>query len=332
MPRGGPNPLREADMRTPDPSALHISPRLRGAVLALSFALASSPLSWAGAAAQARAYSSPEQAADALAAAWRHGARREILAALGPDAARLIDSGDPVADREAWGRLTAAYDAAHRLETEGADKAVIVLGKEAWPYPIPLVRQGQGWRFDVKAGAQQIIDRRIGRDELNAIEVCHAYVEAQREYAARDPIGDGVHDYARRVASVRGKRDGLYWPAAAGEAESPLGPLAAAAEAEGFGVASAEGRAPFHGYFYRVLTRQGKNAPGGAKDYLVKGRMTGGFALVAFPAVYGDSGVMTFIVDRDGVVFQKNLGPNSGAIARAMSEYDPDGTWAPAAP
>ena len=203
-------------------------------------------------------------------------AQRRNLAILGSAADGLVNSGDPVAEKEARERLASSYDDAHRLETQGGDKAVIVLGKEEWPYPIPLVKQGAGWRFDVAAGAQQIIDRRIGRDELNAIEVCHAYVEAQREYAAKDRLGDGLHEYARRVASAMDKRDGLYWRIARGEEESPLGPLVAAAEAEGFGAASAEGRAPFHGYYYRILTRQGKSAPGGAQDYLVKGHLTGG--------------------------------------------------------
>jgi hypothetical protein len=311
-------------------------PRLRLAGLVLSVALAAASLvSSAGGgafAAEALAFSSPEQAAAALAAAWRSGGKNEILAIFGSAGDRLVSSGDPIAEKEARERLASSYDDAHRLETEGADKAIIVLGKEEWPYPIPLVKRGAGWRFDVKAGAEQIIDRRIGRDELNAIEVCRAYVEAQREYAAKDRLGDGLHEYARRVASAGGKRDGLYWPISRGEEESPLGPLVAAAEAEGFGAAAAEGRAPFHGYYYRVLTRQGKSAPGGARDYLVKGHLTGGFALVAFPATYDDSGVMTFVVNQNGVVFEKNLGPNTVAIARRMSEYDPDKTWLPAAP
>ncbi|MGD0564475.1 MAG: DUF2950 domain-containing protein [Roseiarcus sp.] len=323
-------------MLTPDPSAPELLPRLRLAGLVLSVALAAASLvSSAGGgafAAEALAFSSPEQAAAALAAAWRSGGKNEILAIFGSAGDRLVSSGDPIAEKEARERLASSYDDAHRLETEGADKAIIVLGKEEWPYPIPLVKRGAGWRFDVKAGAEQIIDRRIGRDELNAIEVCRAYVEAQREYAAKDRLGDGLHEYARRVASAGGKRDGLYWPISRGEEESPLGPLVAAAEAEGFGAAAAEGRAPFHGYYYRVLTRQGKSAPGGARDYLVKGHLTGGFALVAFPATYDDSGVMTFVVNQNGVVFEKNLGPNTVAIARRMSEYDPDKTWLPAAP
>ena len=232
-------------MLTPDPSAPELLPRLRLAGLVLSVALAAaSPVSSAGGgafAAEARTFSSPEQAAAALAAAWRSGGKNEILAIFGSAADRLVSSGDPIAEKEARERLASSYDDAHRLETEGADKAIIVLGKEEWPYPIPLVKRGAGWRFDVKAGAEQIIDRRIGRDELNAIEVCRAYVEAQREYAAKDRLGDGLHEYARRVASAGGKRDGLYWPISRGEEESPLGPLVAAAEAEGFGAAERRG-------------------------------------------------------------------------------------------
>ena len=218
------------------------------------------------------------------------------------------------------------------LNAEGAQKVVIVLGKEEWPYPIPLVKQGAAWRADVKAGAEQIIDRRIGRNELNAIEVCRAYVTAQRGYAAKDRLGDGLREFAQRIASSEGKQDGLYWPTATGGEESPLGPLVVAAEAEGYTARSAEGRAPFHGYFYKILTRQGPSAPGGAQDYLVKRHLTGGFALVAFPPTYGNSGVMTFIVNQQGIVFEKNLGPNTTEIARRMTEYDPDMTWKVAPP
>ena len=225
-----------------------------------------------------------------------------------------------------------SYDDAHAVRSDGADKAVIILGRDEWPYPIPLVERGGRWRFDAKAGAETIIERRIGRNELNAIEVCRAFVGAQREYAARDLLGGGMHAYAQKVESAQGKRDGLYWPAPQGAEESPLGPLIAVAEALGFGAEGGVGREPFHGYYYRILTRQGKNAPGGAQDYVVNGHMTGGFALVAFPARYGDSGVMTFIVNQSGIVFEKNLGRYTAEIARRMTEYDPDPTWKPAAP
>lgn len=260
-------------------------------------------------AAGAKAYATPEQAADDLAAAWRSGQQKAILAILGPAAGRLVSSGDPVAEREARQRLASSYADAHRIETEKGETAVIVLGKNEWPYPIPLVKIGANWRFDVSAGLQEIIDRRIGRDETNAIGVCRAYVEARREYAASDPLGDGSHAYALKLGATDGKRDGLYWPAENGAPQSPFGPLVAAAASKGFQSASVGGREPYEGYDFKILTRQGKSAPGGAQDYVVDGRLTGGFALVAYPTRYGDSGVMTFIVNQSGIVFEKNSGP-----------------------
>jgi hypothetical protein len=293
--------------------------------------LLAGPLPPARAAERGEVFASPEQAAEALAAAWHSGRRAALRAIFGPAAVRLVSSGDPVAEHQAREKLAASYDARHQIETDGTSKAVLILGDDAWPYPIPLVKQAAGWRFDVKAGAEQVLDRRIGRNELHAIEVCRAYVEAQRDYAANDPLG-GRHEYAQRLASVGQMHDGLYWRVAPGEAESPLGPLVAAAEARGYRVASAEGRAPFQGYFYRILTRQGDNASGGAKNYIVGGHMTGGFALVAFPATYGNSGVMTFVVNQDGIVFEKNLGRNTAAIARRMTTFDPDESWRIAGP
>lgn len=306
--------------------------RSAGLVLAaMIFAAGTLPAGAAFAAGQ-KAFASPEAAAEALAAAWRSGKKRDLLAIFGRAGEELVSSGDPVAEKQARERLASSYTEAHRLDTEGEGKIIIILGKDEWPYPIPLVRRGAVWRFDVKAGREQIIDRRIGRNELNAIEVCHTYVEAQRDYAAKDRLGDGLHEYAQRVLSSEGKRDGLYWPTSQDAGESPLGPLIAAAEAQGYGAKSAEGQAPFHGYFYRILTRQGKSASGGARDYRVNGHLTGGFALVAFPAKYGDSGIMTFVVNQDGIVFEKNLGPHTAEIARRISEYDPGQTWRVAHP
>lgn len=284
------------------------------------------------AAADQMVFVSPEAAADALAAAWRSGSRRQLLAIFGRAGDRLISSGDPVAEKQARERLASAYAEEHHFESEGPLKATVVLGKDEWPYPIPLVKGSTGWRFDVKAGAEQIIERRIGRNELNAIAVCRSYVEAQGELASRDWRGDGVHDYALRILSSDGKHDGLYWPARQGAEESPLGSLVAAAEGQGYGAESAKGRAPFHGYFYKILTRQGKDTPGGERDYIVGGRLTGGFALVAFPARYGDSGVMTFVVNQSGIVFEKNLGPDTARIARRMTVYNPDESWKIAQP
>jgi DUF2950 family protein len=273
-------------------------------------------------------FATAEQAIEAFIAAVRSDDQAELLRILGPSGEPLIRSGDPVADREARLRLVNAYDAVHRVEAEGANGAALIVGPEQWSLPIPLVKQGTRWHFDTDASAKKIIDRRIGRNELNVIEVCRAYVAAQREYASRDRLGDGVFQYAPRFASTSGKHEGLYWEAAAGQEASPLGPLVARARAEGYPAMDQHDRpVPYHGYYYRILTRQGVHAPGGAKDYIVAGHMTAGFALVAFPAKWGDSGIMTFLVNQDGIVFEKNFGPDTERLAREITEYDPDLGW-----
>jgi len=276
-------------------------------------------------------FDTPEQAATALAEAWQRDSQAALLSIFGPHGWALISSGDPQAEHEATAKLAAAYTEEHHFDLQGSQRVVIVLGAEAWPYPIPLVRRGTQWHFDVEEGAQQIIDRRVGRNELHAIAVCNAFVAAQRDYVGRD-FNRTQHEYAARVASHPGRHDGLYWKVAEGATESPLGPLVAAAEAEHYGVASAEGNAPFEGYYYRILTRQGPHAPGGARDYEVNGHLTGGFALLAFPAKYRDSGVKTFIVNQDGIVFEKDLGPLTRELARQIMQYDPDTSWNPAQP
>jgi hypothetical protein len=274
-------------------------------------------------------FDTPEQAVQALVAATRAGAPAQLLKVLGSDGRKLVFSGDAVADKLGRERFVAAYDAGHEIERQGADRAVLALGEKRWPFPIPIVEQGAKWRYDTRAGAEEILDRRIGRDELSAIEVCRAYVDAQREYAATVGRQGGLAEYAQHFKSNPGKRDGLYWPVGAGEAESPMGPLVASARAEGYpaGEAGARRPTPYHGYFYRILKAQGPHAADGARSYVVGGRMVGGFALVAFPARYGDSGVMTFVVNQDGVVYQKNLGPRTAAIARRMEVFDPDPSW-----
>jgi len=289
----------------------------------------SAPLRTAAAAAARQAhFSSAEQAVEALLAAVR-GDRLDTLARiLGPHGAKLIRSGDPVADREAREHFVAAYEQAHRLEQHGPSRAVLYVGREDWPLPIPLVSADGAWRFDTQAGEQEILDRRIGRNELHVIQTCRAYVDAQREYARLQAAAGAQAEYAQHFLSHPGQHDGLYWPVNAGEAESPLGPLVAQARAEGYATEPRAGKPrPYYGYYYRILRRQGTHAPGGARDYLIGGRMIGGFALLAYPARYGDSGVMTFIVDQDGIVFQKNLGPRTAAIARAVEQYDPDSSW-----
>ncbi|HXQ46725.1 MAG TPA: DUF2950 domain-containing protein [Caulobacteraceae bacterium] len=280
-------------------------------------------------------FASPEQAVQALAAAWHSGRTSELLAIFGPAGRPLVISGDPIAESNARHRFSVAFDQRHQIERDGGGEAILVIGDEAWPYPIPIVRLGAAWRFDVKAGAEQVLDRRVGADELNAIAVARGYVEAQRDYAAQDRMGDGLHEYAQQVASTEGKHDGLYWPAAPGATnESPLGPLVAAAEAKGYPPppATAGGRGPLEGYYFRILTGQGGHTPGGAKSYIVGGHMTGGFALIAFPAKWGDSGVMTFVVNQNGIVFEKNLGPDSTKLARQVTLYDPDRSWRIASP
>jgi hypothetical protein len=276
--------------------------------------------------AQQETFSAPGQAIDALVAANRSGSKAELLKILGPESEKLISSGDPVADKIGRDRFVAAYDASHKLESRGADKTILIVGKEDWPFPIPLVRLAGVWSFDTKAGEKEILDRRIGRNELKVIEVCRAYVEAQREYASKDRLGSGHLEYSQHLLSNPGKRDGLYWPTGAGEEESPFGPLIAKARAVGYFAKDNES-APFYGYYYKILTRQGPNAPGGAKDYVVDGHMTGGFAMLAFPARYADSGIMTFTVNQDGIVYQKDLGPETASIAKSVTQFDPDATW-----
>jgi hypothetical protein len=270
-------------------------------------------------------FQSVDAAAQALVDAFRSGEGKAMLAVLGNEGNRVVSSGDPVSDRRGRERFVAAYDDKHRLEA-GGGKVVLVVGRNDFPFPIPIVPDGPSWRFDTAAGQEEIVNRRIGQNELNTIQVCLAYVDAQREYYARDPDGDALLQYAQKFASAPGRRDGLYWPTKPGELPSPLGPLVARARDEGYRRGSSE-RVAYWGYYFRILTAQGKDAPGGAYGYLAHGKMIGGFALVAYPAQYGVSGVMTFIVNQDGIVYQKNLGPDSAAIARAMKSFNPDGTW-----
>jgi DUF2950 family protein len=276
----------------------------------------------AGAKAQ-QSFKSAEEAADALAGAAKSSDRGGLLRVLGRGGADIISSGDPVDDAAARQRFITAYDAKHAIAMEGDNKAVMIIGPDDFPFPIPLVRKDGAWQFDTAAGREEILVRRIGRNELAAIQASLAFVDAQHEYAEKGIGGPGVH--AQRIVSNPGKKDGLYWDAKAGEDESPLGELAAAAATSGY--KASQQRRPYHGYFYKILTRQGPNAPGGAMDYVVRGKMIGGFGLVAHPAEYGVSGIMTFIVNHQGVVYQKDLGRDTGRIALRMTSFDPDKTW-----
>lgn len=303
-------------------------------IVAASFqvtATAPSPGSATPANTAQRQFSSADLAVQELITATRSGSLETLLHILGPGGTKLIRSGDPVADREARERFAAAYDRAHRIEYDGSDKAVLFVGSEDWPLPIPLVRSHSEWHFDTKAGEQEILDRRVGRNELNVIEVCRTYVQAQREYARLQANG-ATHEYAQRFMSHPGTHDGLYWPVTTEGKESPLGPLVAQARAEGYAAdPSPHKPRPYFGYYYKILTRQGSHAQGGARDYRsADGRMTGGFALLAYPALYGDSGIMTFIVNQNGVVLENNLGPQTTLIARTIRQYEPDPSWRPA--
>jgi hypothetical protein len=268
-------------------------------------------------------FKTPEEAAAALIEATRAGAPALIMRVLGPGSGDVVLSGDAVADADARKRVLEAYENKHQLLMEGADKAVLVLGQNEWPFPIPIVQKNGSWRFDAVAGRREILARRIGRNELSTIQTCLAYVDAQQEYAEKGYGGNGV--YARRLVSSPGKKDGLYWPEEPGEDDSPLGELAASAAAEGYRTGLE--RRPYHGYYYKILTQQGANAPGGALEYVVRGKMVGGFALVAYPAQYGNSGVMTFVVNHRGVIFEKDLGRRTTAIASGMTSFNPDHTW-----
>jgi hypothetical protein len=274
-------------------------------------------------------FASAEDGVEALMAALKANDVKAMLAILGADARPLIVTGDAVADRQERERVVREYEEAHSLAMSGETKAILQVGKDDWPMPIPLAKDDAGWHFDTQAGKEEILNRRIGRNELAAIEVCRAYVDAQREYYLRNPGGDALHQYAQKFLSTKGKRDGLYWATKDNEEQSPLGPLIARAQGRGYVKAkdTRGKRLPYYGYYYRILRAQGPDAPGGAYDYVVRGKMIGGFALVAYPASWGNSGVMTFMVNHDGVVYQKDLGPDTAAAARAITRFDPDGTW-----
>ena len=271
-------------------------------------------------------FGSAEEAVDALVAALRAHKTAELISILGGESRPLIVSGDPVADRRGRERFVQAYDEAHALAVNGA-ATTLRIGKDEWPFPIPIVKDGERWRFDSRQGRDEIVARRIGRNELYTIQTCLAYVDAQREYWAEDRMGGGVLQYAQKFVSTPGKRDGLYWPTRPGEPDSPLGQLVARARGEGYRRDKSGGPTPYHGYLFRILTSQGPDAPDGAYDYLIRGMMIAGFGLVAYPAQYGASGVMTFIVNHDGVVYEKDLGPTTAADAAAMRSFNPDSTW-----
>jgi hypothetical protein len=282
----------------------------------------------AAGAARQRTFESADAAAAALVDAAKAGDPKALLAIFGPDGAAIVSSGDPVADGHARERFVERAAEGTHLERVGDDFAVLSVGEDDWPFPIPLIAENGAWSFDTAAGKQEILNRRIGRNELHTIHVLQEYVAAQRDYARRLAAAGGTAEYARRLHSTAGKHDGLYWEASSDEDVSPIGPLMAQATAEGYAGSKARGE-PFHGYQFRILSMQGPDAPGGKKSYVRDGKMTEGFALVAYPAVYGSTGIMAFIVNEYGIVFQKDLGPRTVALAPAMTAYDPDATWTP---
>jgi len=272
-----------------------------------------------------QAFKTPEEAATALVGAAKSGDMKAITTVLGPDGDDIVSSGDEVADAATRAKFVTAYDAKHTIAMEGDSKAIMVIGPDDFPLPIPIIRKDGQWRFDTAAGREEILFRRIGENELDAIQSALAYVDAQDEYAEKDRTGAGINTYAQRIISQPEKKDGLYWPTSQGEDPSPLGELIAEATKQGYRVGG--GRTPFHGYYFKILTRQGPAAPGGEADYVVNGKMIGGFALVAYPAEYRNSGVMTFIVNHAGTVFQKDLGPNTAQLAERMTSFNPDKSW-----
>ena len=305
------------------PSFLHLRcvPRF---VLLLSLTTAALFPAASAALAQ-KTFKTPQDAVDALVASAKVDDQKAALVVLGRDGEDIISSGDKVSDEAIRKRFVTSYEAKHQITMDGDDKAMLVIGDNDYPFPIPLVRKAGLWSFDTEAGRREILFRRIGRNELDAIQTALAYVDAQNEYADKDRTGAGAGVYAQRFVSQAGKKDGLYWPTAQGEEESPLGELFATASRQGY--RADQGRSPYHGYYYKILTRQGPAAPGGAADYVVNGKMIGGFALVAYPDEYRNSGVMTFIVNHNGTVFQKDLGPDTEKIAESMTSFNPDKTW-----
>lgn len=274
-----------------------------------------------------RFFPSAEDGAKALVDAIRandESALREMLGRRGVDLIGLRRPSSEPGQRE---RFIAAYDEASKLEPQGDTKMVLEVGKDAWPFPIPLVKTAGGWRFDTRLGEQEVLVRRIGRNELAAMQVCLAIADAEHEYAAFDWDRNGVLEYAPKFMSTPGKHDGLYWESASGGTLSPLGPFVAAAGVDSGVSRAAQSRAPYHGYFYRILGRQGKNAKGGAYPYVVRGKMIGGFALIAYPARYGYTGIKTFIISHDGELYEKDLGRNTQAVAERIQEFDPDPSW-----
>lgn len=273
--------------------------------------------------AESRLFATPEAAVEAFVSALEKQDTAELVRILGQEGSALLSSGDPINDDQERKQFLEAYRAKHALQTEG-ERRILVIGTEDWPFPIPLVKQGDKWFLDTLAGADELIYRRIGENELGAIAVSRGYVDAQKEYASLGRDGGEAGVYAMKILSDEGRQNGLYWPTADGEDPSPIGEFVAEAAAEGYRTETASA---YHGYRYRLLYRQGDKAAGGAKDYFVDGRLTGGFAMIAWPADYGNSGVKSFLVNQDGTVFEKDLGEKTDEAAAAIDSFNPDEGW-----
>jgi hypothetical protein len=273
-----------------------------------------------------KVFANPEDAGNALVQAGKSGDQNEVLAVFGPESKKIIYSSDPVQDKVAADAFIKGYGVMHRWRKMPDGSQVLLVGPDNFPFPIPLRKTATGqWFFDAGAGEEEILRRRVGRNELAVMDVCMALVDAQYEYISQ-PRDGTTKQFAQKFISDPGKENGLYWASPAGQPQSPLGPLAAFATADGYTVKQ-DAHVPFHGYFFRILTKQASNTPGGAKDYMADGKMVGGFAFVAYPADYGNTGIMTFIVNQDGVLLQKDLGKNTAETATAMSAFDPDSSW-----
>ena len=277
--------------------------------------------------AKQRVFRSPASAAAALVAAARSDDLKEMAAILGPGGEDIVSSGDPVADNNNREDFTKRYDQMHRLAYNDEGQVILYVGADNWPLPIPIVKQGDGWVFDTAEGKDELLYRRVGRNELYTIDVLQELADAQQDYADAQKQSSGAAQFAQKILSDPDQKNGLYWPSSGNEPESPIGPLIADATAEGYKRDPSGKPAPFHGYYYRVLKSQGANAPGGAEDYVVDGKMTRGFAFLAYPAEYRDSGVMTFMIDKQGVIVEKDLGPDTEKIAADITTFNPDASW-----
>jgi hypothetical protein len=275
-------------------------------------------------------FTTPEEAVASLRSATASANTNALRSILGP-AAEDLQNPDRIQATNELKSFSSALAQAHHLARVSDTRVILELGDDLWPFPVPIVKKDGGWFFDTAAGKDELLSRRIGTNELGTLEVMRAYVDAQREYASEDRDGDGVLEYAQRLVSSPGKQDGLYWPPAFDGDVSPLGPLVAYAVPEGYTpelrTEEEAERGPFHGYYFRILTRQGKHAPGGKYDYVINGNMIGGFAMAAWPAAYGESGIMTFIVNQQGRVYQKDLGPKTSKLVSKVTAYDPDASW-----